>query len=524
MSADDYAVNKLQYPGHFKCSEIALISSVGKVAGIKSAVIELNIYESLFSNFLTGDITFVDTLNLIDELPITGHEFLDFKIRTPIRSMYRDTTTANPHESKQFLDLGGYDFTNRRMSVYNIAKKQTLTDGTAQITLNFCSPEGIRNQNVRMSRAFEGPYDEMVADIFKKEFGLNSKKRCYIQPTKNNFKYVAPNKRPLDIINVLASRAQPKTSTLPGYLFYENGQGFHFRSMDSFFFFAKQGTDGNATQKPLDEMFEFFCSNPGMTNTQSRNEIPLRQMRFAIDYDLSEFPDIIHHQRAGTYASKLISYDAYNKTISTNIHNYIDDYHTTPHMEKGDPDYFFDTAKYRGLVPKTHYDPNDLSTTNSSSYGRSQYKYLSDYSDARIMMLSKTSKLHNTNMDDNFRLDETTQKRQMALQIFNTLQLKLTAHGNTHLNAGHIVRVNLPRPGMQKTEVKSTQYDKNLTGRWLITAVRHNFNFADTVHKSVYTCIKETYGRAQLEDAGPLSLTTDDEGKAINLYDDSEYN
>ena len=51
MAADDYAVNKLQYPGHFKCSEIALISSVGKVAGIKSAVIELNIYESLFSNF-----------------------------------------------------------------------------------------------------------------------------------------------------------------------------------------------------------------------------------------------------------------------------------------------------------------------------------------------------------------------------------------------------------------------------------------------------------------------------------------
>ncbi len=103
------------------------------------------------------------------------------------------------------------------------------------------------------------------------------------------------------------------------------------------------------------------------------------------------------------------------------------------------------------------------------------------------------------------------------------IQLQLTAYGNTHLNAGHIIRVNLPRPGDGKTEVKDTQYDKNLSGRWLITDIRHKFNFEETTHQSLYTCIKETYAKGQQTDMGPLKLTTDNEGHPINMYDQSEY-
>ena len=75
------------------------------------------------------------------------------------------------------------------------------------------------------------------------------------------------------------------------------------------------------------------------------------------------------------------------------------------------------------------------------------------------MVTSDTAEIHNTNMDKGYRTNESVQKRQMALEIMKTIQLQLTAHGNTHLNAGHIIRVNLPRPGAGKTEVKHTQYD-----------------------------------------------------------------
>ena len=111
----------------------------------------------------------------------------------------------------------------------------------------------------------------------------------------------------------------------------------------------------------------------------------------------------------------------------------------------------------------------------------------------------------------------------MSLELLDTIQLTLTTHGNTHLNSGHIIRVNLPRAGDGKTDIKSTQYDKNLSGRWLITAVRHKFNFEETTSQSLYTCVKETYGQGQQTDMGPLKITSDNEGFPINMYDQSEY-
>ena len=520
MPTQDYESSNIQYAGEFKCSEIALISVTGKIVGIKSATLEVNIYEGIFSNFITGDITFTDNFNLMNGLPITGHEYLDFKIRTPIKSPTRErTSTTNAPGTKSFPDFGGYDFTNRRMAVYRVETKKSLSDNVQMITLNFCSPEMIRNQNVRINRAFDGPYDDAVASIFKKEFGLNSKKKCYIQPTNNNFKFVAPNKRPTDIINMLASRAEPKNSILPGYVFFENGQGFHFRSLDSFYFTIKAGAAGMTTLEPVPEMFEFFCSNPDIKSTESKNEIPLKTMTHALRYELTNMPDIIRSQRAGTYASKLISYDAYNKTFKTFKHNYADEYNRFPHLEKDSAE--VDMAEYRGFTPKTHYDPNDL--TMSDRPTGSAYKNLSDYSDARIFVTSDTANTHNTNMSQGYRVKDTAQKRKMAIEFMEMMKLELTGYGNTHLNAGHIVRINLPRAGDGKTDIKSTQYDKNLSGRWLITAVRHKFNFEETTSQSLYTCVKETYGHGQQTDMGPLKITSDNEGFPINMYDQSEY-
>ena len=193
-----------------------------------------------------------------------------------------------------------------------------------------------------------------------------------------------------------------------------------------------------------------------------------------------------------------------------------------PHLEKDDDG--IDSITYTGLAPNAHYDPSDLSATNSTSFGRTQYNTISDYSQARIMVTSDTANTHNTNMSEGYRTKDTLQRRAMSLELLDTIQLTLTTHGNTHLNSGHIIRVNLPRPGQGKTDTKSTQYDKALSGRWLITAVRHKFNFGDTLHQSVYTCIKETYNRQVHRGVSPNKLTVEDEGKPLNLYDRSEYN
>jgi len=494
-----YDENNLQYAGEFRISEIAIFNVYGNVAGIATASAELSIYEDIEQNFITGNLTFVDTEDLVNKLPILGQEYLEFKVRTPLKSTYGE---------------GEYDFTNTRMAVYKCTKER-LNSNTQQVSLDFISTEAIKDSNTKISRAFDGPYDDAVAKTFKNTWGLNSKKKFYVQPTQGNFKFVAPNTRPTDVMNMIASRAVPKTSIAPGYFFYENGQGFHFRSIDSFFFMAK--SEGLA---PHPEMFEYFADSETARGLNNPRDNPMSQMRTVKSFKVLPQNDLITGQRTGTYASKLITHDQYNKTFKEHEYNYIDDYIRTPHLEKDDA--MTDQAEYRGLIPQAHYDFNDTETTNTRSQG-SAYKYLSDYSDARIMVQSNTANIHNSNMKEGYKVNEYVQRRKNVLGTMNALQCELETHGNTHLNIGHIIRINVPRAGRNKNGVKSTDHDKYLTGRWLITAIRHSFNIADQIHTMALTCIKETYSMPLYEKASPLQISVKDEGKPVNLYDDSQY-
>jgi len=499
---DIYKSNTLEHAGHYNISDVAIITTAGQVANISSAVMEINVYEDLHSNFLSGNIVFVDTVDIVNTLPILGQEYLEFKFRTPIESNYEE---------------GEYDFTRQRMSIFKVTRNR-LNQNSEAITLDFVSPEAIRNQNIKISRAFNGPYDDAVAKIFKKSWGLNSKKKLYIQPTQNNFKFITPNIRPSDIINMIASRAVPKTSNLPGYFFYENGQGFHFRSIDSFWFNVFAGE-----LQPHPEMFEYFLSSDATSGLKNPNESPLSQLRTVRSFKLIQYNDLIKNIRRGTFASTLITHDAFNKTYNTYKYNYVEDYNRVSHLEKNKEEFSgYDNAfvPYYGLVPKTHYDSDDTEFSELTK----NYKNLADYESARIMLQSNTANLHNTNSTKGFRVDEYLQRRQSILSIVENLELQLTVPGNTHLNIGHVIRLNVPRSGPGKSGDINTQNDKYLTGRWLITAIHHKIDITSQYHSMILTCIKETYGATNIESNKILQLNNKEEGLPVNISNNNEYN
>jgi len=506
MAGSLYGDHSLEYPGDFRVSNIFLLSPYGDTVDITGNVTQLNIYEDIYQNCLSGDITFIDSKNAVNILPIIGNEYLSFKVRTPMESQYKE---------------GEYDFTNINMAVYKIEERTRLNSSIEQIKLAFTSPENIRNQNIKISKAFDGPYDKAVAEIFKKEYGLNSKRKLYIQPTSYNFKFVAPNKRPLDIINMIASRAVPTTLAAPAYVFYENSQGFHFRSMDSFFYVVKTGT---IEKHPA--MYEYFPDTVEARGSVNVRDNPKSYMRLVDKYSFTKLPDLIKAQRMGTYASKLITHDSYNKTFKTTIHNYISDYSFFPHLEGEDfvKQVMADASytSYKGFIAKAHYDPNDQESPVYRK-GVPEKRMISDYSDARVMVASNTANIHDSNMAKGYRVDKSLQRRQSSLQLFNTLEMTLQVPGNTHLNTGHIIRINIPRSGGDKTGEKSNATDRYYSGRWLITAIRHNFTFAPKMHKSVITCIKETYQKPLPTKEEPFQAVLKDEGKPVNIKDDSVY-
>ena len=76
--------NTLEYAGQIDIHQLKLISSTsGQIIDLDDYLIELNIFEDIFSNFLYGQIMLADSRNLISILPIIGEEYLLLKMSTP---------------------------------------------------------------------------------------------------------------------------------------------------------------------------------------------------------------------------------------------------------------------------------------------------------------------------------------------------------------------------------------------------------------------------------------------------------
>ena len=82
----------LQFAGEFELNTIEIIASSGQSID-NITPLEINIFESIFSNALTGNISIADTNNLIELMPLIGQEQLILKMTTP--SLEGENTTID---------------------------------------------------------------------------------------------------------------------------------------------------------------------------------------------------------------------------------------------------------------------------------------------------------------------------------------------------------------------------------------------------------------------------------------------
>ena len=73
----------VQYAGEYKLEECTIKSSTGARARLDSTVIEINIFENIYSQGIIVSLVVTDLENLIMNLPIVGQEFVELKLSTP---------------------------------------------------------------------------------------------------------------------------------------------------------------------------------------------------------------------------------------------------------------------------------------------------------------------------------------------------------------------------------------------------------------------------------------------------------
>ena len=213
--------------GDYNLSHIDLINHDGITMDLKYIVIELNIYESIYKNAVTGSVVITDARNQIGRLEIQGLERIAFKLFTPGTNKKRDTIDASAETGEPF-------------HVYKITDRKQVNQGLLVYTLHFASREFMRNIRTKVSQAYDGRLDEAVQSIFSDPDYLDSRKTLRYEPTGNSDKIVIPNLRPFDAIQMIAEKSLPQKSNGVGYFFYETTKAFHFPSWESMV--ASQGS------------------------------------------------------------------------------------------------------------------------------------------------------------------------------------------------------------------------------------------------------------------------------------------
>ena len=133
----------MQYAGEYHIEVCEIYAASGAVIDLKDQFASVNIYEDIFKNALTGDISIVDTNNLLTNLPIIGQEKLKLRLVTPNADYDNSRTIA-------------VDFTDTPFYIYKVASKVSINDNTNAYTLSFTTPEAVSSNRIRVTQAFSG--------------------------------------------------------------------------------------------------------------------------------------------------------------------------------------------------------------------------------------------------------------------------------------------------------------------------------------------------------------------------------
>jgi len=438
---------KVDRPGAFELSDVILISyqsfdgaGTPKRLSIRSLVQELSIYESIDGKFLSGDMTLLDGTNAIQTLPITGFERVEFFFRTPGTDKGFDFSVKSGHP----------------MFVYAL-KNRTGANPRSQIyTLKFISMEAIRNHQTRVSQAFTGNIDQMVTDICYNY--LKTKKDLVIEETKSNHKFVIPRLKPTKAIEQLRKNAQSLHYENSGFLFFENGDGFNFKSYEGLF--CKK--DGSP--RKVKAHYSPKIKNIG--------EDPVYALQSVENFTILKQFDTLNNTANGVYASRLITHDLYNKTFSETDFDYNTEYGKQNHLEQ---DANGGKRSDNGILPHFNFD-------NGQTFGNKN--------EGIIYYQSETSKVHDTHeLPDSKNI---LQKRVSQHIAANSLMIEIVAPGTTELRVGDIVNFTLPKyaPNSKKD---TKDNDKYLSGRYLISAARHHVSTLNKRHTLALELIKDSF-------------------------------
>lgn len=425
------------YTQDFSLDTLNFLTSSGQSFDLRKLLVELCYYEDIYSFSVSGYLTVQDGQGFIQLLQLTGNQFLELnfgKIKGAINNI------------KQTFRV--YKIENR---------KPSGNMNTESYKLYFCSEELVLSEQIKISKSVVGT---KISDIIKSVLTnqnngllIESEKIAVIEETTGVYDFIIPRLKPFEAISWLSNYARPSASNqndkVADMLFFQNKDGFNFRSLQSMF------------KQPIYGTYKYQLKNLG-DNEQSFKE----KMNTILNYEFVKTYDMLNEINQGTFANKLISLDTIARTANTTTYNY--ENNKSGHLNKG---------------AVSNEMRNRLGLTQSTSPDASFKVFTANAMQSNAAYIKQVPNA----VAKNVAVETFVPNRTAQISLASYTVMKMTIPGDPGISVGRTINVNLLT---LKPSATSKGLDEFYSGKYLVTAVRHIIQ--PTVYQTVVEIAKDS--------------------------------
>ena len=400
----------------------------GKAVDLRGGFVQLTYTESIMSDSVIANYTFIDSgasidgKSVRDGLPLVGEERVELA--------FEDNA-----ENKLEVTL----YVNKVTPIENKTQKSILS-------ISLVSKEFIMNEKTRAKARYDGKISDTIKKIVEET--LESDKTVEIEPTVNEISYIPGIKKPFYTINTLCKKAVSSESqtlgSTAGYFFYETSEGFFFKSID-----------GLLDQEPKAKTI--YNESP---DTAGGN-MPEGKDFKALKYNKKDNVNVQEKMKMGALTTRQVIFDPFTC------------YYEVINPRTDDTEGDLKNAGRDGLpLSKTLRNKEFDKEGKNEDYTRTTYRLL----DKGTLPTGDTKQQIDKSAEENFKGADIENQAVMRYNQFFSSQADIVIPGNFALHAGDMIHLDVPGLSDNRTETPDDQDG----GLYIITDICHTITAKST--------------------------------------------
>jgi len=435
-------------PNEITIESVVITNFEGKALNLSNILKKFTVQENIFQNTMSATVEILNSIALVEKLPIVGEEFIIMRFHTPGERMKEYVFYLDSFNRVQYADRAEI------LELYLVSVEE-MVDRFSSVDKSF--------KNTSIQEIVKAIYTSNIRGAVKYPSGSDivvKRKPLEISPTQGSHSFVSSHS-PFTFIKYLAAQAESPTYPDSDFIFFENYRGFYFKTVSEL-----------STGEVVDNFYYGYNTNVDFSNSGE-----VKQYQVISSLTFSNSTDMINNTDLGLFSNEVCFFDPLTKTYKETSFNYYKDY---------------DQFKQPLGQSKVISEKSFLSIPQPSS-SHTRYIQSTDLVNYEAMEYIKNN--DSSAVKNGFRRHRFLNRLiTKAALTTNTIGINFVIPGNTTLIAGQVVNVFVPEGSQEKESLRKFNYFFGKDNpKFLITGLKHYYE--NNQFYTLLDCVKAGYGR-----------------------------